>query len=191
MSRLDSGRLVACPPPHDFSASSPSARIIEPSGARSTAIAAIYYIYKDTCSPRASPQPVETAIPEKEPNLARPRKGTFSFIPTNGTDYGTETRSQKWNQTWPGPGRGHFPSFPQTEPITGPKPGPRNGTRLGRAQIRDLFIWSQKWNRFRGRKWNQIWAKKIFVGETSSPKMDQILAHKFDFRWGTDIQLGT
>ena len=129
MSRLDSGRLVACPPPHDFSASSPSARIIEPSGARSTAIAAIYYLYKDTCSPRASPKPVETAIPEKKPNLARPRKGRFSFIPTNGTDFETETKFQKWNQTWPGPDKGSFHLVPEMEPISGPKMEPNLGKK--------------------------------------------------------------
>jgi hypothetical protein len=48
----------------------------------------------------------------------------LSFGPEKGTDFGTETRSQKWNQTWPGPDKGSFHLVPKMEPVSGPKMEP-------------------------------------------------------------------
>jgi hypothetical protein len=51
----------------------------------------------------------------------------LSSGPKKETDFGpklTETRFQKWNQIWPGPGKGSFLLVPKMEPVSVPRMEP-------------------------------------------------------------------
>jgi hypothetical protein len=57
----------------------------------------------------------------------------LSSGPKKETDFGpkrTETRFQKWNQIWPGPGKGSFLLVPKMELVSVPKMEPNLAQKL-------------------------------------------------------------